>query len=211
MDSSGPAPLLSTLAIPGYQPGSVNMDVDNRSIVFGVRGSASVTTLMNSMRSGLFRHDPVTTRLTTIYRHVVGTTAYHAFYQAVVDYNGDYVTAVYNFDSTKNLGQYEIWKVDRSGQCTTLLTSVQAGLSHPWGLYGHVRINAVTMLTLGNLIPAIWSGGPGILDANGEAQGYLDLSMTSGLGVPIWMAWIVLDPAAPLGIAYVPDTYVLRV
>ena len=420
LDNTGPAPVLSTLAVPGYMPGSVLMDVDNRNVVFGVRGTSSLTTLMNSMRSGLFRYDPTTMQVSTLYAYTSGTLAYHGFHHAVIDYHGDFVTAVYNYDSARGLAQYELWKVDRSGTCSTLLTSLQAGLTHPWELHGHLRYNmdnglllvcdlyrvwtpsyqtlykiyevdtdlgivntwsappanagwagwncmpqnhrtgaiegaynsnifriqqgtgphttlatlnmlgtlgaytsgdydlqtadlprqvyagynysnpaltylyyvdastwavtsfsvapfrnynyaglafyqgrhtqtvktgryrwqirlsaprfpgkayavaagisgvrpgiplldarhinlnvdAVTLLTLGNQVPAIWNGGPGTLDANGEAQGVLDLSLVGGLGVPLWIAWMVFDPAAPLGIAYIPDTYVMRV
>ena len=74
----------------------------------------------------------------------------------------------------------------------------------------NLNVDMVTLLTLGNLVPTIWNAGPGTLDAAGEARGLLDLDFIGGLGVPLWIAWIVLDPAAPVGIAYIPDTYVMR-
>ena len=42
-------------------------------------------------------------------------------------------------------------------------------------------------------------------------MGKLDLSTLDQLGMPIWLAMAVLDPAAPCGIAYLPDTYVMRI
>ena len=55
----------------------------------------------------------------------------------------------------------------------------------------------------------------GVLDSGGEAQGELNLRPLSlppgGLGMPLWIAVAVLDPAAPNSIAYLPDTYVMRI
>lgn len=95
---------------------------------------------------------------------------------------------------------------------------VAAGLSGvrpAVGLADGRRINlvadALTALTLGNRLPGIWNPGPGVLDANGNAMATIDLSAIAPLGIPMWIAWAVLDPAAPLGIAYLPDTHVMRI
>ena len=83
------------------------------------------------------------------------------------------------------------------------------------GLADGSRINlvpdAVTGLTAGNLIPAIWNPGPGVLDAAGGARAGLDLRGVGRLGTPLWIAWVVLDPKSPTGFAYLPDTYVMRI
>lgn len=80
------------------------------------------------------------------------------------------------------------------------------------------RINIVPdtlfQLTLANRLPGIWSPGPGILDANGDAQAALDLSAIPkppALRIPVWIAVVILDPQAPSGIAYIPDTWVMQV
>ena len=33
----------------------------------------------------------------------------------------------------------------------------------------------------------------------------------TGFGLPFWIAVVVLDPKAPSGVAYAPDTYVIRI
>jgi len=81
------------------------------------------------------------------------------------------------------------------------------------------RINlvpdAITTATLNNWLPGIWNPGPLILDANGEARGFLDLSSLpvppGGIGMPVWIAMAVLDPGAPWGVKYLPDTIVIRI
>lgn len=420
LDNTGATPQLTTLTVPGYMPGHVMMDTDNRGVVFAVRGTSAISSLMNPMRSGLFRYDPRTTQVTTIYSHSNGALAYHGFHHGVTDYNGDYVTAVYNYDSGRGLAQYELWKVNSSGTCSTVLTSLSAGLSHSWAIHGHMRINidtgkllindlyrvstpsyathykiyeldldrgvlttwnqaptdagwqgwnslpqshangwiegpynstvfqlkpgtggrttlanltvpgtlgaytqgnfdlqtaaaprqvwvtyhysnpqltylyymdatnwTVTSMTvapfraynyggvefyrgrhtqtvltgqrrwqlrlsapmyagmryvavagvsgvrpgvklpdgrcirlnldpilqgtLNNWIPSIWNSGPGVLDAQGEAQGTINLSTLGNLNMPLWIAWVVLHPSAPGGVAYIPDTYVMRI
>ena len=84
----------------------------------------------------------------------------------------------------------------------------------PDGRNINLNLDVVVWVTANNLLPGIWKGGPGMLDGNGEAKGSLDLSgfkiPNTGLGQPIWIAVAVLDPKAPCGIAYLPDTYVMR-
>lgn len=71
--------------------------------------------------------------------------------------------------------------------------------------------DVLTALTGGNQIPMLWKPGPGVLNAKGRATATLDLRGTRAQGMCIWIAWVVLDPQAPLGIAYIPDPYVMRI
>lgn len=90
-------------------------------------------------------------------------------------------------------------------------SGVRPGVTLPDQRRLNLNIDPLVVLTLGNRIPSVWNPGPGILDANGEAQGTLNLNAFAPAGRPIWIAWMVLDPKAPLGIAYMPDTYVMRI
>ncbi|MBN2492627.1 MAG: hypothetical protein JXQ29_17405 [Planctomycetes bacterium] len=63
---------------------------------------------------------------------------------------------------------------------------------------------------LGHLRP-FFDPGPQQLDASGEAIGSLDLSLLPAIDQPMWIAMAVLDPAAPNGIAFLPDSYVFRI
>lgn len=72
--------------------------------------------------------------------------------------------------------------------------------------------DSLTVVTVNNLLPGLWSPGPGKLDAAGLAQAKLNLNLLGSAlrGIPVWLAAIVLDPAAPVGIAAVSETLVLR-
>lgn len=71
-----------------------------------------------------------------------------------------------------------------------------------------------TAFTAFNTFPSIFNGGPGTLDANGEALGRWDFS---SLGLPpgyellFHTVLLVLDPSAPSGIAFITEPTVLRV
>lgn len=75
----------------------------------------------------------------------------------------------------------------------------------------NLNLDAVTLLTLANVIPTVFDPGVGVLDSQGVAAATLDLHGIGTLGVPLWIAWAVLDPHAPGGVAYLPDTYVMRI
>jgi hypothetical protein len=77
-----------------------------------------------------------------------------------------------------------------------------------------IRINADTLvqLSLADALRPFFDPGPGRLTFNGEAGGKLDLrGLPPTGGMPIWIAAAVLDPRAPGGIAFIPDTFVFRV
>ena len=71
--------------------------------------------------------------------------------------------------------------------------------------------DAFTQMSLLGLLTPFFSPGPQILNSNGEAQGSLDFTLLPSINVPMWIALVVIDPNAPAGIAYLPDTYVFRI
>ena len=93
-------------------------------------------------------------------------------------------------------------------------SGVRPGIPLADGRNINLNFDVVVYVTLSNLLPGIWNPGPGILDGNGEAKASLDLSAlpipSTGIGQPIWIVMGVLDPKAPSGFAYLPDTYVMR-
>ena len=91
------------------------------------------------------------------------------------------------------------------------ISGVRPGIALPDGRNININLDQTLLLTLYNMMPALWNSGPGRLDANGEARGTLDLSYFGRLDLPLWITWLVLDPMAPGGIAYIPDTYVMRI
>jgi hypothetical protein len=91
------------------------------------------------------------------------------------------------------------------------LSGVRPGVGLPDGRRLNLNLDSLVTLTLHDRLPGLWFGGPGLLDSNGEASGFLDMSKIGTLGIPLWIAWVILDPKAPLGIAYMPDTHVMRI
>jgi len=122
---------------------------------------------------------------------------------------------------TEKLAQHK-WKIwlscprfpNRKYRLVGGLSGVRPGVPVSDGRNINLNVDAITYATLNNSLPGIWNPGPGILDAKGGAEGQLDLSLLSlppsGLGIPFWIAMAVLDPKAPSGIAYLPDTFVMR-
>jgi len=94
------------------------------------------------------------------------------------------------------------------------VSGVRPGIALPDGRNINLNVDVITIMTLANLLQPYWNPGRLNLDANGEAAGVLDLTTTArptkGWGMPFWIAMAVLDGAAPGGIAYLPDTYVMR-
>jgi len=84
------------------------------------------------------------------------------------------------------------------------------GLKVPDGRTVHLNLDDFFKLSLNNLLKPYFDPGPLKLDANGLATGSIDVRALPTLNIPVWIAMAVLDPAAPSGIAYLPDTYVMR-
>jgi hypothetical protein len=92
------------------------------------------------------------------------------------------------------------------------ISGVRPPIRLPDGRRIWLNADDVTRLSLLGAARPFFDPGPGALDANGEAAGRLDLSALGPTGgLPVWIAVLVLDPHAPLGIAYIPDTHVIRV
>jgi hypothetical protein len=70
--------------------------------------------------------------------------------------------------------------------------------------------DALTPLSVTNRLMPFFNSGPGVLDGQGVALATIDTSLLGKLNTPLWIAVAILDPQAPLGVAYLPDTYVLR-
>jgi hypothetical protein len=95
------------------------------------------------------------------------------------------------------------------------LSGVRPGVALVDGRRIHLRIDPLVLATVAGALPGIFKSGSGTLDPNGEATGELDLAPLNpppgGIGTPLWMALVVLDPQAPAGVRYLPDTYVMRI
>lgn len=75
-----------------------------------------------------------------------------------------------------------------------------------------LKPDQITAMSISGQLRPLFDPGPLILDSNGEAKGRLDVSTLPRLGgQPIWIALLVIDPKAPGGIAFIPDTYVIRI
>lgn len=85
------------------------------------------------------------------------------------------------------------------------------GIKLPDGRNINLNLDAAAILSLRGQLMPFFDPGPNRLDQNGEAIAILDAKLLGGrIGIPCWIAWIVIDPAAPGGIALIPDTYVMR-
>lgn len=91
-------------------------------------------------------------------------------------------------------------------------SGVRPPLALPDGRRLCLKFDVLSHLSMHGLLGSTFDPGPGQLDAKGEARGQLDVSafLPTG-GLPIWIAMVVLDPNAPLGIAYIPNPHVIRV
>lgn len=90
-------------------------------------------------------------------------------------------------------------------------SGVRPGIPLPSGRTIWINFDALVFLSLNNILLPFWSSGPGVLDANGEAQGFLNTTLIAPLnGLTVHIAMIVMDATAPDGIAYIPDTYVMK-
>jgi len=91
------------------------------------------------------------------------------------------------------------------------LTGYRPAVRLPDGRRVHLVPDLLTQLSLSNLLNPFFNPGPLVLNARGEAVARFDVTTLPKLnGQPIWIAAAVLDPQAPYGLAYLPDTQVLR-
>jgi len=130
LNNRGSQPSMTQLCKFGRQC-RFSMDVDNRNVLVGVEGTNSINTLYAGIKSGLFRFDPTTKAFATINSYTgPSTLGFYSFYDTVIDHNGDYISGAYAYDpaSSKNNG-YFVWKIDRSGTQTTLLSTPMLGRS----------------------------------------------------------------------------------
>lgn len=91
------------------------------------------------------------------------------------------------------------------------LSGVRPGVPLGDGRQIHLRPDAAMFLSLAGGIPGVWNPGPGVLDPQGRALAALRLTAFGrGLrGVPIWVSALVIDPAAPKGVAAIAETVVV--
>jgi len=85
------------------------------------------------------------------------------------------------------------------------------GIKLPDNRTVHLNFDDLFNLSSKNMLKPFFDPGPLQLNAKGEAVGTIDLrTLPPKLNIPVWMALAVMDPQAPNGIAYLPDTYVMR-
>lgn len=74
-----------------------------------------------------------------------------------------------------------------------------------------LNVDTLTAMSLdGRLFPVLRNNA-GTLDANGRATANLDLRGIPAIGINVWALAIVIDPAAPLGIAVIADPVRIRI
>jgi hypothetical protein len=88
------------------------------------------------------------------------------------------------------------------------------GFALPDGRVVPLLVDALTLFSLVGGVPGLLENTVGILDAQGEARVRVTANRLGGAirGVKVWFAAIVLDPAAPSGVARVhgPEIVVMR-
>ena len=89
-------------------------------------------------------------------------------------------------------------------------SGIRPGVKLPDGRKIYLVPDDLTLPTLNNHLKPFFDAGPLKLDGSGCAMASLNVSSLPKLGIPIWIAVIVMDAQAPNGIAYIPDTYVMR-
>lgn len=85
-------------------------------------------------------------------------------------------------------------------------TGVRPTIPLPDGRQIPFALDVVTFTSLsGNLAP-FFNQGPNVLDAGGEATGSIDIStLGTNLGINLWLIAVVVDSAAPQGVAEIAD------
>jgi hypothetical protein len=90
-------------------------------------------------------------------------------------------------------------------------SGVSPGVKLPDGRRILLNLDDAVLLSSRDRLRPFFNPGPGYLDAKGEAKARVSTPWLGKVNIPIWVSWVVIDPAAPLGIAYIPDPYVLRI
>lgn len=90
------------------------------------------------------------------------------------------------------------------------LSGMRPGLLLSDGRQVNLALDAVSLASLTGGLGSAVDLGPGTLDQDGAAVIRIDLAPFGQLNRVVHLAWAVLDPNAPLGIAYLPDTYPLK-
>lgn len=83
------------------------------------------------------------------------------------------------------------------------LAGLGAGVPLGDGRIVPITPDALTLLTLQDLLPGVVTGARGTLDRSGHATLTLDTTALGRLGIPLWAAAVVLDANAPAGVAEV--------
>jgi hypothetical protein len=102
---------------------------------------------------------------------------------------------------------------DYPGKAYVLVLSAvgyRPGVTLPDGRQIHLNLDLLSVLSLQNALRPLFDPGPLTLGPTGAATAQIDVSSLPPVDVPIWMALGVLDPKAPCGLAFLPDTCVLR-
>jgi len=89
------------------------------------------------------------------------------------------------------------------------LSGMRPGITLTDGRSIPANLDWLLVMTVNNGFQPIFVPGPGILDANGEAKGSMDLSTLPALGIPVHLVAVVLDSTASLGIAAIADPWVM--
>jgi len=169
-------------------------------------------TFQGGYRTWIGRIDRTTGALTSI--HVTGIGARNAYWYDFDFYRGRHIQTLKTHKDR--------WMILLScprfpGRAYCLgasLSGVRPGIPLSGGRRININPDPILAATLQNQLPGLWNPGPGVLDRNGEARGLLDLTPLKlppgGAGIPLWIAMVVLDPRVPGGVAYLPDTFVMR-
>lgn len=89
------------------------------------------------------------------------------------------------------------------------LSGMREGLVLADGRRVNLALDAVSLASLTGGLGSCVDLGPGVLDQDGAAVIRLDVAPIGRLNRVVHIAWAVLDPNAPLGVAFLPDSYPL--
>jgi len=83
------------------------------------------------------------------------------------------------------------------------------GIKFANGEYLDLNLDILFFLTANNLLPTVFQNFAGVLDSCGEASAAVQIpgGLPPGLGIPIYVSGIVIDPFAPGGVSTVANTH----